>query len=364
MLLADMGADVVRIDRTYKPDLGSPGERKFDLVNRNKRSIAIDLQKPSGVELALELIDRCDVLVEGFRPGVMERLGLGPDICSARNARIVYGRMTGYGREGPMANVVGHDINYLAISGALSLIGSADRSAVPLNMVADFGGGALFLAMGIVAALFERNHSGRGQVVDAAMIDGVSTLMMSFYTAWANQNWTFARQSNLLDGGAPFYGVYRTLDNAQVSVGAVEERFYRVLLERTGIDRASTRPQFDRSGWPQLRKRLEQIFSTKTRDQWCAIFEGAEACFAPVLESEEARTHPQFLQRRVLLETDGKLQPAPSPRFCRTPSSVRRPPPASGQHTIDILTELGRTADQILALRDAGVVTDGAGAAS
>ena len=356
MLLADMGADVVRIDRTQRPDLGSPGDPKVDMINRSKRSVAIDLRSPAGIRTALRMIEQVDVLVEGFRPGVTERLGIGPDECLALNPRLVYGRMTGWGRTGPLAQAVGHDINYLALAGALAVIGPPERPAVPLNMVADFGGGALFLALGITAALVERERSGKGQVVDAAMIDGVSTLMTSLYTALANGNWREGRGANMLDGGSPFYTVYETLDGKHVSIGAVEERFYRTLLEKTGLDGEALPAQFDRDGWPLLKERLAGIFRSKTRDEWCTLLDGSEVCFAPVLTPVEAKDHPQLRERGTMVVKDGVLQPAPSPRFSRTPSRIRSAPALPGQHTDAVLAEFGFDAAEVARLREGRVV--------
>jgi len=356
MLLADMGADVIRIDRTEPADLGTPGDPKLNLLNRSRRSAAVDLKSPQGVEVVRRMIEQADVLVEGFRPGVTERLGLGPKECLAANPRLVYGRMTGWGQEGPLAQVVGHDINYIALAGALDAIGTAQQPVVPLNLVGDFGGGAMFLAMGIVAALYECKNSGKGQVVDAAMIDGVSVLMTSLYAALARGTWRDARGDNLIDGGAPFYTVYETSDGKHVAVGAIEGRFFRDLLVRTGIDPASVGPQHDRAGWPELRRRFTEIFKSRTRDEWCKVMEGSDACFAPVLGPVEAREHPHLRARGTIVDVNGITQPAPAPRFGRTPSEIRSGPVLPGAHTDEVLAEFGFDAARIAALRTAGAI--------
>lgn len=356
MLLADMGADVVRIDRTEPADLGSPADPKFNLLNRNKRSAAIDLKSREGVTAVRRMIAQADVLVEGFRPGVTERLGLGPGDCEALNPRLVYGRMTGWGQDGPLAQAAGHDINYIALTGALGAIGTKEQPVVPLNLVGDYGGGSLFLALGIVSALLESKNSGRGQVVDAAMVDGVSTLMTSLYATMARGAWRDGRGENLLDGGAPFYSVYETGDGKHVAIGSIESRFFKELLARTGIDPESVGPQHDRRTWPELRRRLAHIFSTKTRAEWCRIMEGTDVCFAPVLSPVEAREHPHLRKRRTLVEVNGILQPAPAPRFSRTASTIRSAPAVPGAHTLEILAEYGFEAAEIHSLRDAGVL--------
>lgn len=356
MLLADMGADVIRVDRTEPIDLGSPGDPKLNLLNRGRRSVAIDLKSPQGVAVVRRMIEQADVLVEGFRPGVTERLGLGPQECLAANPRLVYGRMTGWGQQGPLAQAVGHDINYIALAGALAAIGTREQPAVPLNLIGDFGGGAMFLALGIVAALLECRSSGKGQVVDAAMIDGVSTLMTALYSTMARGDWRDARGENLLDGGAPFYGVYETSDGRHVAVGAIEGRFFRELLVKAGIDPASVGPQHDRAGWPALRQRLAEIFRTRTRDEWCRLMEGSDACFAPVLSPIEAREHPHLRARDTVVEVNGIAQPAPAPRFGRTPSEIRSGPVLPGEHTADVLAGFGFDTAQIDALRAAGAI--------
>jgi alpha-methylacyl-CoA racemase len=357
MLLADMGAEVIRIDRQEPADIGSPADPKFNLLNRGKRSVAVDLKSPEGVQVALRLIAQADVLVEGFRPGVTERLGLGPKDCETVNPRLVYGRMTGWGQDGPLAQAAGHDINYIALAGALGAIGSADRPAVPLNLVGDYGGGAVFLALGVVSALLESRISGKGQVVDAAMVDGVSVLMTSLYATLARRAWHDGREQNMLDGGAPFYTVYETRDGKHVAIGSIESRFFRELLTHTGIDPKSVGPQHDRSTWPALRERLAAVFKTRTRDEWCAQMEGSDVCFAPVLSPVEAREHPHMQSRASVIEIDGIAQPAPAPRFSRTRSEIRGAPALPGAHTEQVLKQYGFDPNEVARLKSAGTVT-------
>jgi len=350
MLLADMGADVIRIDRMVPVDLGSPADPRFNLLNRNKRSAAIDLKSPEGIAAVRRLLANADVLVEGFRPGVTERLGLGPKDCETINPRLVYGRMTGWGQDGPLAQAAGHDINYIALAGALGAIGTKEKPAVPLNLVGDYGGGAVFLALGIVAAVLESRTSGRGQVVDAAMVDGVSVLMTSLYATLARGAWRDGREQNMLDGAAPFYRVYETSDGKHVAVGSIEARFFKELLERTGIDPATVGAQHDQRNWPALRERLAAVFRTKTRDEWCALMEGSDVCFAPVLSPVEAREHPHLRARGSVIEFAGIVQPAPAPRFGRTRSDLRSAPALPGAHTLEVLEQAGFSAAEIEAL--------------
>ena len=357
MLLSDMGAEVIRIDRTEPADLGVASDPKFNILNRNRRSAAIDLKAPLGVAAVKRLIASADVLVEGFRPGVTERLGLGPEDCLAMNPRLVYGRMTGWGQDGPLANAAGHDINYIALVGALHAIGPKDGPPVPpLNLVGDFGGGALYLAFGIVCALLERATSGMGQVVDAAMVDGASLLMASVFGAMARGAWRNSRGDNILDGGAPWYSVYETKDGKFVSIGSIEGRFFRDLLVRTGIDAGSVRPQHDRAGWPQLREKLAAAFRSKTRDEWCAAMEGSDVCFAPVLDPWEAPLHPHLKSRGTFVESFGILQPAPAPRFSRTSAQITGAPPVPGEHTDQVLLDWGFSRSDIDELRRAQVL--------
>jgi alpha-methylacyl-CoA racemase len=319
MLLADLGATVLRIERTAAVELGLPRPPQFNLLNRGRRIVALDLKSKDGVEIALSLAERADALIEGFRPGVMERLGLGPDACLARNPRLVYGRMTGWGQDGPLADAAGHDLNYIAITGALDAIGRKGQPpSIPLNLVGDFGGGALYLALGVLAGLNEASRSGRGQVVDAAIVDGALSLMTMVYGNLAAGMWRPERGSNITDSGAPFYNVYECADGKYVSVAAVELRFFRELLARIGIDEAEIPDRLDRSSWERAQALLAERFRTRTRDEWCAVLEGTDSCFAPVLSMSEAPSHPHIAARKSLIEIDGVMQPAPAPRFSRT----------------------------------------------
>jgi alpha-methylacyl-CoA racemase len=334
MLLADMGATVVRLDRTAPSDLGVHKPTRFNLLMRGRRSIAIDLKEPAGIDLALQLVARADASIEGFRPGTMERLGLGPEVALARNPRLVYGRMTGWGQEGPLAQAAGHDLNYIALTGALSAIGNAGEAPVaPLNLVGDFGGGALYLAFGMACALLEARHSGQGQVVDAAMTDGASSLMTMFFGLHAAGLYSLDRGTNILDGGSAIYGVYPCADGLYVSIAAIEMKFRADLFRLLGIE-----PGND---GPELRSRIAAAFKTRTRDQWCAALEGSDACFAPVLTMAEAPQHPHNKLRQTFVEIDGVVQPAPAPRFGRTKPALPRPPEAPGAGTREALLEWG-----------------------
>lgn len=319
MLLSDMGAEVIRIDRK-----GGRMPGKTEVTYRGRMAVALDLKKPEAVEAALKLIDRADALIEGFRPGVMERLGLGPNVCLARNRRLVYGRMTGWGQTGPLAQAAGHDINYIALTGALHGIGNAGRKPVPpLNLVGDFGGGALYLAFGIVCGLVEASRSGKGQVVDAAMTDGAASLMAMFYGMNAAGMWRDERGVNLLDSGAHFYDTYETKDGKYVALGSIEPQFYRELLEKTGITDPAFEMQMNPQGWPELKEKLAAVIKTKTRDEWDAIMLGSDVCYAPVLSLKEAPRHPHNVARETFVEIDGVVQPAPAPRFSRTVPKVQ-----------------------------------------
>ena len=356
MLLADMGADVLLIDRTTGSDLGIPLSAKYDLLKRGRRSVALDLKRPEAVATVLRLIAQADALIEGFRPGVMERLGLGPDVCLAGNPRLVYGRMTGWGQEGPLAHAAGHDINYIALVGVLHAIGRKGESPVPpLNLVGDFGGGALYLALGVVAGLLEAQKSGRGQVVDAAMIDGAASLMTLMYGLHAAGKWVEQRGANMLDSGAHYYDTYETSDGKYVAVGAIEAKFYRELLRLSGLEGEKLPAQNETSSWPAMKQRLTAIFRTKTRDEWCRIMEGTEVCFAPVLSMSEAAAHPHNRHRATLVEVDGVTQPAPAPRFSRTPGAIQRPPSASGADTETALRDWGFSSAEVERLVASGV---------
>jgi alpha-methylacyl-CoA racemase len=352
MMLSDMGAEVIRVDR-----LGAAGGRTKDVLARNRQSIAVDLKKPEGVETVLRLASTADALFEGFRPGVTERLGLGPDVCMARNPKLVYGRMTGWGQDGPMAQAAGHDINYIGLSGALHAIGrKGERPVPPLNLVGDFGGGGMLLAFGIVCALLEAQKSGKGQVVDAAMVDGAATLMSMFFTMGAAGAFKDQRGTNLLDGGAHFYDTYETKDGKHICLGSIEPQFYALLLEKTGVDKAKFAPQMDPAQWPVLKEELTRVFKTKTRDEWCAIMEGTDVCFAPVLSIFEAPNHPHNKARGTFVEVDGMMQPAPSPRFSRTAAKISHSAPAPGANSTEVLANCGFSAAEIADLKAKQVI--------
>jgi len=341
MLLADMGATVLRIERVEPVELGLKRPLRYELLYRNRETLALDLKSREGVAAALEIVATADALVEGFRPGVMERLGLGPDECLARNPRLVYGRMTGWGQEGPLAQAAGHDVNYIALTGALDAIGRKGQPpSIPLNLVGDFGGGSLYLAMGMLAALLETARSGRGQVVDAAIVDGALSLMTMLFGTLAAGMWSPERGTNVSDTGAPFYNVYECADGKYVSIAPVELRFFRELLQRMDIDESLVPDRLDRSTWAQTQDLLAQRFSTRTREQWCEILEGTDSCFAPVLSMAEVSGHPHMTARRSVLEVDGVSQPAPAPRFSRTQCSDPKPPRTSTRD--EALTSLER----------------------
>jgi alpha-methylacyl-CoA racemase len=355
MMLADMGAEIIRVDRA-----GSVGTdaNTTDILARGRKSIGVDLKNPDGVETVLKLIEQADVLIEGFRPGVTERLGLGPDVCLARNPRLVYGRMTGWGQTGSMASVAGHDINYISLSGALHAIGEKDRNPVPpLNLVGDFGGGGMLLAFGVAAALFETSKSGQGQVIDAAMTDGSAILMNAVFGIMNTGRWSPERGTNLLDGGAHFYGTYATADGKHISIGSIEPQFYALLLQKTGLDTDADLPkQMSRQDWPGIKAKLTDIFASKTRDEWDEIMLGTDICYAPVLSFEEAMAHPHNQERETFKENGGVKQAAPAPRFSRTEAELPDVAVAPGSHTDDILLSLGLAQDEISALRKGGAV--------
>jgi alpha-methylacyl-CoA racemase len=319
MMLADMGAEVVTLDR-----VGVKKNQKSSAA-RGRKVVEIALKDKAAIAQVLDLVEHADALVEGFRPGVMERLGLGPDVALARNPRLVYGRMTGWGQEGPLAQAAGHDINYIAVTGALAAIGPVERPVPPLNLVGDFGGGALYLVVGVLAALLEARKSGKGQVVDAAMCDGAASLMSMFFDFTAVGRWSEARESNFLDGGAHFYGVYQCGCGNFISIGSIEPQFYVLLRQLAGLSEQAFDTQMDRATWPDLRRKLAAIFKTKTRDEWCKVMEGTDVCFAPVLTMAEAPLHPHMAARKTFVNRHGIAQPAPAPRFSRTPSTIREP---------------------------------------
>jgi len=358
MLFADMGAEVVRIERksAVRRPLSLLSLGPFDVTSRGRRSVALDIKRPAGRDAALRLIDQADALIEGFRPGVMERLGLGPETCLARNPKLVYGRMTGWGQDGPLADAAGHDITYIALSGALHAIGAPQQPLPPLNLVGDFGGGAMMLAWGVMAALWEAQRSGLGQVVDAAMTDGAAYLMAMLYGVKATGLWSNQRGANLLDGGAFFYGTYACRDGKFVAIGPIEPQFYRLFLEKMGIDDPDLASHYDPSAWPQQREKLAAIFATKTRAEWCTQLEGTDACVAPVLDMDEAPLHPHNQARQTFVTLDDIVQPAPAPRLSRTPAAVQGPPPIPGADTIAVLQAWGFTAAEVDALRVAGAI--------
>jgi alpha-methylacyl-CoA racemase len=356
MMLADMGADVLLVDRPSDPGLGLGRQRSADVMLRGRRSVTLDLKSKDGVAAALLLAQKADALVEGFRPGVMERLGLGPDVLLAANPKLVYGRMTGWGQDGPLAPRAGHDINYIALSGVLNAIGRAGAAPVPpLNLVGDFGGGGMLLAFGIACGLLEARRTGKGQVVDAAMVEGSSVLAAMFAGMLHEGKWTEARAANALDSGAPWYDTYETGDGKFVAIGAIEAKFYAELLERLGLADAGLPAQHDRKGWPELRRRFAAAFRSKTRDEWCRVFDGSDACFAPVLAFSEARIHPHNVARGGHVTVGGVAQPAPAPRFSRTPGAVRRAPPERGEGGAAALAEWGFDKKQIENLAKLGL---------
>jgi alpha-methylacyl-CoA racemase len=358
MLLADMGADVLVVDRPAGTDLGLKRERWYDVMMRGKRSVTLDLKKEKSKEISLELITRADALIEGMRPGVMERLGLGPEAALARNPRLVYGRMTGWGQDGPLAPRAGHDINYIALAGVLHAFGRKGEAPVPpLNLIGDFGGGGMLLGFGVACALIEASRSGRGQVVDAAMVEGASLLAAMFSGFLKAGTWSETRGDNILDTGAPWYDVYETKDGKYVSIGAIEARFFEELIQRLKL--GAVAPQHERARWPEMRAMFAKAFKSKTRDEWCKVFEGSDACFAPVLSWSEARRDPHNVSRKSFFEMAGVEQPSPAPRFSRTPGEVRRAPPERGDGGAAALTDWGFSKDEVAKLRSLGLGVSG-----
>jgi alpha-methylacyl-CoA racemase len=358
MMLSDMGAEVIRVDRVDNAGVPVVAGKPYDFVNRRgRRSIGVDLKSPGGAEVVLRLVDRADALIEGSRPGVAESLGIGPEECLARNPALVYGRMTGWGQEGPLAQQPGHDLNYIALSGLLHAIGPArGRPMPPLNLVGDFGGGGLLLAFGIAAGLIEAARSGRGQVVDAAMLDGTNLLGSMFHGLRQIGAWQDRRESNRLDGGAPFYGTYETSEGRWVAIAANEPKFYAVLIEALGLADTELPAQGDQARWPELRARFAAIFRTRTRDEWVEVFRPLDTCFSPVLTLDEAPTHEHGAARSSFVPVDGVLQAAPAPRFARTPGAVAGPAAHPGEHTDEVLNAWGFTADEVAELAAAGTV--------
>lgn len=351
MLLSDLGADVIRIDRR-EVRAAAPHQ----VTQRGRRSVALNLKDPRATELCLDLMSRAEILFEGFRPGVMERLGLGPEVAMKRNPKLVYGRMTGWGQSGPLAQSAGHDINYIAISGALHAIGTKERPVPPLNLIGDFGGGSLYLALGLLSAVIHARATGQGQVVDAAMCDGAASLMSYFYGFRAEGVHTSDRGSNRLDGGAPFYDVYKCLDGRWIALGSIEPQFYALLREKAGLADPAFDAQLDRSKWPELKEKLAQVIATKTRDAWCTLMENTDVCFAPVLEMAEAPSHPHNAERQTFVDVAGVVQPAPAPRFSVTPGAVQGPPPEIGAHNVECLNDWGFPTTQIQDLKKHGVI--------
>lgn len=351
MLLSDLGADVVRIDRK-----GGGRGAKSDITSRGRRSVALDLKKPEAVEACLKLMEGADALLEGFRPGVMERLGLGPDVALKRNPKLVYGRMTGWGQFGPWAKAAGHDMNYIAITGALHAIGTQDKPIPPLNLVGDFGGGALYLAFGLLAGVIHARATGVGQVVDCAMSDGAASLMAMFYGFKAAGIWKEERRANMLDGGAHFYDTYQCSDGQWVSIGSIEPQFYALLLEKTGITDPAFQAQHDRAAWGDLHDKLAAVIATKTRNEWNEIMGGTDVCFAPILTLDEAPKHPHNVARQTFVDIDGVVQPAPAPRFSATPGAIQAPPPSIGEHNDAALADWGFSDGEVEALKGAGAL--------
>jgi alpha-methylacyl-CoA racemase len=355
MMLSDMGAEVIRIDR-----INESARRSQDVLARNRRSLAVDLKQPEGVELVLRLCEKADALFEGFRPGVTERLGLGPEDCMARNEKLVYGRMTGWGQDGPLAHAAGHDINYIALTGALHAIGETGGKPVPpLNLVGDFGGGGMLLAFGLVCGLLEAQRSGQGQVIDAAMVDGAAALMAMFYTFAATGGFKAERGTNLLDGGAHFYGTYETSDGRHICLGSIEPQFYALLVEKSGVDAEKFAAQMDPAGWQARKEDLARVFKTKTQAQWCEIMEGTDVCFAPVLSVFEAPEHPHMKARSAFVEVDGDIQPAPAPRFSRTVPEIRSGARLAGEDSVAVLGDFGFGDEEVQALQANGVIPGG-----
>jgi len=353
MVLADLGAKIIRVDRASAIGTGS----KQDAANRGKKSIAVDLKSEEGVEVVLKLVETADAIFEGFRPGVMERLGLGPDVCSKRNERIVFGRMTGWGQEGPLANAAGHDINYISLTGALAAIGRPGSPPVPpLNLIGDFGGGGMLLALGLVAALLESKESKKGQVVDAAMTDGSALLMTMIYTMQSSGVWKTSMGSNLLDGGSHFYDTYECKDGKFISLGSIEPQFYALLCQIAELDESIFGNQMSRDSWPEQKEAIKKIILDKTRDEWCELMEGTDVCFAPVLDMSEAPKHPHNIERKTFIDLEGVTQPAPAPRFSRTEPEVVSSPSVVGEHTDEVLTSIGFSDEDINTLKTSGAV--------
>ena len=351
MLLADLGADVVRIDRK-----GGHDYDRYAVTTRGRRSVAIDLKNPAGVGTCLKLIEQAEGLIEGFRPGVMERLGLGPEVALKRNPRLVYGRMTGWGQSGPLAKTAGHDINYIAITGALNAIGGSDQPSIPLNLIGDYGGGALYLAFGLLAGILHARATGQGQVVDSAMSDGTISLLSIFHGNLAAGTWTTQRHANIIDGGSHFYNVYQCADGRWLSLAAIEPQFYKLLLEKTGITDPAFQDQHDQTQWPALREKLAAVIRGKTSTEWRALLEGTDACYAPVLDFNEAVAHPHNQARGMFTAVEGVVQPAPAPQFSETPGAIQSAPATAGQHNTEALTDWGFSTHEIDELQESKAI--------
>ncbi len=359
MMLSDLGADVIRVDRVEPSGLGIQPDTKYQIINRGRRSIAVDLKSPRGIDLVLSLIGQADAVIEGFRPGVMERLGLGPEICAAGKPSLVYGRMTGWGQEGPLAQTAGHDINYIALTGALHSIGNHGGPPVPpLSLVGDFGGGALYLCVGVLAGIIEARGSGKGQVVDAAMVDGAASLMTPFIGMIGAGMWQERRGTNVADSGSHFYNVYLTADDEYVAIGCIEAKFYAQFLRLIGLaeDAELLAGQMDAASWPDFTARIARTMRTKTRAEWTRLLENTDVCFAPVLRPSEAPLHRHLKARQTFTEYAGVTQPAPAPRFARTPGTIKSPPAAAGADSDEILASLGLTVAQVAELRRARII--------
>lgn len=356
MLLADLGAEVIRVDRASAVPDEMPGTPNLDLLNRGRSSIGVDLKASKGVETVLKMVEKSDALIEGFRPGVAERLGIGPDVCLARNPKLIYGRMTGWGQNGTYSSMAGHDINYIALSGVLGMIGrEGEKPVPPVNLIGDFGGGGMLLALGICAALVEVAESEKGQVIDAAMTDGSALLATMVHSFKAMGIWG-ERGTNLLDTGAPFYDVFECADGECISIGSIEPQFYSELLRITGLDKSDNPKQMDRSNWAEMKSKISDVIRGKTRKEWENLMEGTDVCFAPVLSIDEAYAHPHNKERQTFIDIEGIMQPAPAPRFSRTPSSVKSPPPHAGQHTEQVLLDSGFTTDEISILKEENII--------
>jgi alpha-methylacyl-CoA racemase len=357
MVLADLGAEVIRVDRAGQVADEMPEGPGLELLNRGRKSIGVDLKNPDGVETILRLAESADAIIEGFRPGVAERLGIGPEVCLERNPRLIYGRMTGWGQTGSYASMAGHDINYIALAGVLGTIGREGEAPLPpINLIGDFGGGGMLLALGVCAALVETAKSGQGQVIDAAMTDGSALLATMVHSFIAMGIWNPERGTNMLDTGAPFYDAYECADGEYVSIGSIEPQFYAELMRLTGLENEDMPRQMDRGNWAANKAKIAETIKSKTRDEWVELMEGSDVCFAPVLSPQEAYVHPHNVERETFVEVAGVMQPAPAPRFSRTPGEISSPPPHAGQHTDEVLGAWGFSTDELGSLHESGAI--------